>query len=98
MDRCQPISVMTESEEKIFILLIEDADVLESGDSECYCYASSHFAIEGGAWFFSAEAALEDAMKRIEAISPIRKVLPTLGFDEFFDDQYLQKFVAKQGN
>lgn len=95
MDRCQPISAITESEEKIFILLIEDADVLASGDSECYCYASSHFAIEGGAWFSSAGAALEHAMKRVQAISPIQRVFPTLGFDEFFDDHYLQRFVTE---
>lgn len=94
MDRCQPITVLTQSEEKIFILLIEDADVLALGDSECYCYASSHFAIEGGAWFRSAEAALNHAMKRIETISPIVRVLPTLGFNEFFDDDYLRRYVS----
>jgi hypothetical protein len=94
MDACQPITFVTESKGKVFILLVEDADILNNGDSECCCYASSHFVIDGGAYFKSPKDALDDAVKRIKAISPIKSVLPTRGFDEFFDDQTLQQYVS----
>ena len=93
MDKCQPITATLKSGIRIFILLIEDERIKQRGDKECYCYASSHFAVEGGAFFKSPDEALDHAMKCVAKISPIDSIEPTLGFDNFFDNSYLKKYI-----
>lgn len=92
MDKCQPITATLKSGARVFILLIEDEKLKNAKDPECYCYASSHFSIAGGAFFKSLDEALDHAMKCAAQLSPIVKIEPTLGFDNFFDDTYLKKY------
>ena len=92
MDKCQPITATLKSGARVFILLIEDEKIKNANDPECYCYASSHFGIAGGAFFNSPDMALDHAMTCAAKISPIDKVEPTLGFDDFFDATYLKKY------
>jgi len=92
MDKCQPISVRLQNGNKVFFLLVEDQDLIDQNDPEHFYCASSHY-VAPAVFFRSAAEALDDAYTRIQAISPIANVLPTLGFEEFFTHQDLVDHV-----
>ena len=94
MDKCQPVQLKLKSNDKVYFLFIESENILNHGDSECYCYISS-LPLQGGLMFFKSQNdALDDAMKNASSISDIKYIYPTLGFDEFYDDRDLLKYIV----
>jgi len=49
--------------------------------------------MQPGGFFRSASEALGDAFKKIQSISPIDNVEPTMGFEEFFNHQELSNRI-----
>jgi hypothetical protein len=94
MDKCQPVQIKLDSNQDVYFLFIESEKLIKQRDPECYFYICSLPLVNGMVYFKSADDALSDAMKRSSTISKIKSIAPTIGFDEFYDDRDLQKYVS----
>ena len=93
MDNCQPISVELQNGEKAFILLVEDQDHMDQGDQEHFYCASSHYTVQPAVLYPTADDAMNEAFARLKPISPIVRVLPTMGHGNVLTLQQLEQKV-----